>query len=113
VSIFADRFPPDCQCIDELDYLSQFPINSLKIDKLFVQGITSERDDAPIISAVINMGRSLMQRVIAEGVETREQLAFLQAHHCDEGQGYYFSPPVVAEQFTELLKSGIGQTVVH
>jgi len=57
VSIFADRFPPDCQCIDELDYLSQFPINSLKIDKLFVQGIASERDDAPIISAVINMGR--------------------------------------------------------
>ena len=65
MGIFADRFPPDCQRIDELDYLSQFPINSLKIDKLFVQGITSECDGAPIISAVINMRRSLMQRVTA------------------------------------------------
>jgi diguanylate cyclase (GGDEF)-like protein/PAS domain S-box-containing protein len=96
-----------------LSYLSQFPINSLKIDKSFVQGITSERDDAPIISAVINMGRSLMQQVIAEGVETREQLAFLQARDCDEGQGYYFSHPVVAEQFSKLLETGISATVLN
>jgi len=96
-----------------LSYLSQFPINSLKIDKLFVQGITSERDDAPIISAVINMGRSLMQRVIAEGVETREQLAFLQSRGCDEGQGYYFSHPVVAEQFAKMLETGMSTTVLN
>ena len=113
MSIFADRFPPDCQCIDELDYLSQFPINSLKIDKLFVQGIASERDDAPIISAVIHMGRSLMQRVIAEGVETREQLAFLQSRGCDEAQGYYFSHPVVAEQFAKMLETGMSTTVLN
>ena len=96
-----------------LSYLSQFPINSLKIDKLFVQGITSERDDAPIISAVINMGRSLMQRVIAEGVETREQLAFLQSRGCDEAQGYYFSHPVVAEQFAKMLETGMSTTVLN
>jgi diguanylate cyclase (GGDEF)-like protein/PAS domain S-box-containing protein len=90
-----------------LSYLSQFPINSLKIDKSFVQRITSEYDDAPIIKAVINMGRSLKQRVTAEGVETREQLAFLQSQGCDEGQGYYFSYPVVAEQFARLLETRI------
>jgi EAL domain-containing protein (putative c-di-GMP-specific phosphodiesterase class I) len=90
-----------------LSHLRQFPINSLKIDKSFAQGITSEHDDAPIISAVISMGRSLKQRVIAEGVETREQLAFLQSRDCDEGQGYYFSRPVVAEQFAKLLENGM------
>jgi EAL domain-containing protein (putative c-di-GMP-specific phosphodiesterase class I) len=90
-----------------LSYLSQFPINSLKIDKSFVQEITSERHEAPIISAVINMGRSLRHRVIAEGVETREQLAFLQSRGCDEGQGYLFSRPLIAKQFAELLATGI------
>ena len=96
-----------------LSYLSQFPINTLKIDRLFVQGITSASDNAPIISAVINMGRSLMQRVIAEGVETREQLAFLQSRGCDEGQGYLFSRPVIAKQFAELLRTGAAGTVDH
>jgi diguanylate cyclase (GGDEF)-like protein/PAS domain S-box-containing protein len=94
-----------------LSYLSQFPINSLKIDKSFVQRITSEHDDAPIISAVISMGRSLKLRVIAEGVETQEQLAFLQAHQCEEAQGYYFSRPVLPEQFAKLLATGIPGTV--
>jgi diguanylate cyclase (GGDEF)-like protein/PAS domain S-box-containing protein len=96
-----------------LSYLSQFPINTLKIDRLFVQGITSASDNAPIISAVINMGRSLMQRVIAEGVETREQLAFLQSRGCDEAQGYYFSRPVAADQFAKLLETGIPETVLN
>jgi diguanylate cyclase (GGDEF)-like protein/PAS domain S-box-containing protein len=95
-----------------LSYLSQFPINSLKIDKSFVQQITSEHHDAPIINAVINMGRSLRQRVTAEGVETREQLAFLQSQGCDEGQGYYFSYPVVAEQFAKLLETDISATLL-
>jgi EAL domain-containing protein (putative c-di-GMP-specific phosphodiesterase class I) len=96
-----------------LSYLSQFPINSLKIDKSFVQGITSARDEAPIISAMINMGRGLTQRVIAEGVETREQVAFLQSRDCDEGQGYYFSRPVVAKQFAKLLETGIPAAVLN
>jgi diguanylate cyclase len=59
------------------------------------------------VTAVISMGRSLNLRVVAEGVETEEELAFLQAHQCDEAQGYYFSKPVIPRQFAKLLKSGI------
>src|ERR1700730_11874858 len=94
-------------------YLRRFPLDALKIDRSFVHDITSNPDDAKIVSAMIGIGKSLRQRVIAEGVETLEQLDFLQSQGCGEGQGYYFSRPVVAEEFTELLKSGIGQTVVH
>jgi len=93
-----------------LSYLRRFPIDTLKIDRSFVQEIGGDANDAPIIKAVIGMGQSINLRVTAEGVETREQFTFLQDRHCDEGQGYYFSPPVVAEQFTELLKSGIGRS---
>lgn len=64
---------------------------------------TVDPGDAAIVSAVISLGRSLRQRVIAEGIETREQLAFLQTRFCDEGQGYYFGRPMIAEEFTELL----------
>jgi diguanylate cyclase (GGDEF)-like protein len=94
-----------------LSYLRRFPIDALKIDQSFVRDITSNPDDATIVSAVINMGRSLKQRVIAEGVETREQFVFLQAQHCGEGQGYYFSRPVLAGQFAKLLETGISTTV--
>jgi diguanylate cyclase (GGDEF)-like protein len=94
-----------------LSYLRRFPIDALKIDQSFVRDITSNPDDATIVSAVINMGRSLKQRVIAEGVETREQFAFLQTQHCGEGQGYYFSRPVLAGQFAKLLETGISTTV--
>jgi len=92
-----------------LSYLRRFPIDALKIDRSFVQEITGALSDAPIIKAVIGMGKSINLCVTAEGVETREQFDFLRDRHCDEGQGYYFSPPVVAEQFAELLKSGIGR----
>jgi diguanylate cyclase (GGDEF)-like protein/PAS domain S-box-containing protein len=94
-------------------YLRRFPLDALKIDRSFVQEVTANADDATIVSAIISIGKSLRQRVIAEGVETREQLHFLQTQGCGEGQGYYFSRPVVAERFTELLRSGMGQTVVH
>lgn len=90
-----------------LSYLKRFPIDSLKIDQSFVQGITSATDDAPIVRAVITMAKSLKQRVIGEGVETEEQMAFLQAHGCDEGQGYYFSRPITARQFATLLETRI------
>jgi diguanylate cyclase (GGDEF)-like protein len=88
-----------------LSYLKRFPIDALKVDRSFVREITSNSGDAKIVSAVINMGRELQQRVIAEGVETQEQLAFLQTQECDEGQGYYFSPPVPAEEFAKLLET--------
>ena len=75
----------------------------MKIDQSFVHDITTDPDDATIVTAVISMAKSLKQRVIAEGVETREQLAFLKMRLCDEAQGYYFGRPVVAEAFAELL----------
>ena len=96
-----------------LSYLQKFPVDTLKVDQSFVHEITADPDSAPIVSAVISMGKSLKHRVIAEGVESREQLAFLQAQRCGEGQGYYFSPPVVAEQFAKLLKAGMSGTVLH
>ena len=90
-----------------LSYLRQFPIDTLKIDQSFVNRITSSPDDATIVSAVINMGKSLKLRVIAEGVETPEQRTFLLAQHCDEGQGYYFSHPITPEALATLLQTGI------
>ena len=86
-----------------LGYLKRFPIDTLKIDKSFLSEITGTAvvsDDASIVAAVISMGKSLNQRVIAEGIETREQLDFLQAEGCGEGQGFYFSRPVTSEAQT-------------
>ena len=90
-----------------LSYLRKFPIDALKIDQSFVSQITTVPDEIIIVKAVIGLGRSLKLRVVAEGVETQEQLSFLQAYQCDEAQGYYFSRPVLPEQFAKLLKSGI------
>jgi EAL domain-containing protein (putative c-di-GMP-specific phosphodiesterase class I) len=87
-----------------LSYLTRFPIDSLKLDQSFVRNIVTGTNDAIVISSVIRMAKSLKQGVIAEGVETIEQLAFLRAHGCDEGQGYYFSRPAAAQQFAHLLE---------
>jgi diguanylate cyclase (GGDEF)-like protein/PAS domain S-box-containing protein len=94
-----------------LSYLRKFPIDALKIDQSFVGQITTVPDEIIIVKAVIGLGRSLKLRVVAEGVETQEQLAFLEAHQCDEAQGYYFSRPVLPEQFAKLLKTGITMAV--
>ena len=59
------------------------------------------------------MGKSLHQKIIAEGIETRDQFEFLREHHCDEGQGYYFSPPVIAEQFARLPRTAVREIVLH
>jgi diguanylate cyclase (GGDEF)-like protein/PAS domain S-box-containing protein len=90
-----------------LSYLRKFPIDALKIDQSFVHQIATTPDETTIVTAVISMGRSLKLRVVAEGVETREQLDFLQAQQCEEAQGYYFSPPVPPQQFAKLLQTGI------
>jgi EAL domain-containing protein (putative c-di-GMP-specific phosphodiesterase class I) len=88
-----------------LSYLKKFPIDTLKIDKSFVHEMTTSADDASIVQAVISMGKSLKQRIIAEGVETQEQHASLLALHCDEGQGYFFSRPVAAGAIATLLQA--------
>jgi EAL domain-containing protein (putative c-di-GMP-specific phosphodiesterase class I) len=94
-----------------LSYLRQFPIEALKVDQSFVHQIPVDPDDAALLSAVINIGKSLKRRVVAEGVETREQLAFLRAQRCAEGQGYLFSRPLPAAHFAALLQTGIRETV--
>ncbi len=89
-----------------LSHLKRFPIDTLKIDQSFVHNLATDADNASIVSAVIGMGKGLQIRVVAEGVETPEQLAFLRKQGCPEGQGYYFSRPVSAGEFTLLLRHG-------
>jgi EAL domain-containing protein (putative c-di-GMP-specific phosphodiesterase class I) len=96
-----------------LSYLRKFPIDALKIDKSFIHQDTANPDESTIVSAVIAMGRSLKLRVVAEGVETLEQLMALQALHCNEAQGFYFSRPVAAAQFADLLQKGTANVFVH
>lgn len=86
-----------------LSYLQRCPVDVLKIDQSFVREIMPAPDSAPLVRAVIAMGKSLGCRVVAEGVETRHQFAYLRAELCDEGQGYHFSPAVDAEAFGRLL----------
>jgi len=93
-------------------YLRRFPVDALKLHQSFVQEITADPGDATIVSAMINIGKSLKQRVIAEGVETRAQFNFLQHHGCNEAQGYYFSRPVGAEQAEKLIAAGVREEVV-
>lgn len=89
-----------------LSYLKRFPIDKFKIDQSFVHDLATDKDSAMIVNAIITLAHGLNLKVIAEGVETAEQVAFLKHHGCDEIQGYYFSKPVNAEQFTMFLASG-------
>ena len=84
-----------------LSYLKRFPIDAVKIDQSFVRDITSNPDDAAIAGAIVAMAHSLKLKVIAEGVEMLEQLAFLRSLNCDEMQGYFVSRPVPSEEFTQ------------
>ncbi len=89
-----------------LSYLSRLPIDCLKIDRSFVSRVHERGHDAAITQAVISLAHSLAVRVIAEGVETVEQLEFLRMHRCDQGQGYLFSPAVDPEAMAKLLAAG-------
>ena len=86
-----------------LSFLKRFPIDTLKIDHSFVRDLATDKDDASIVSAVVDMGRNLNMRVVAEGVETLEQYAFLKRHHCPEAQGFYFSKPLSQTAIARLL----------
>jgi EAL domain-containing protein (putative c-di-GMP-specific phosphodiesterase class I) len=95
-----------------LSYLQMFPIDAVKIDQSFIRQISTAGDDTTIVKAVIGMGRGLKLRVIAEGVETAEEAAFLRAYRCEEAQGYFFSRPVPPQQFAMLLKNGMPKSNV-
>lgn len=88
-----------------LGYLKHFPIDSLKIDRSFVRDIPQDSDDMAITQAIIALARSLNIKVVAEGVENREQLRFLHSQGCDLMQGYIFSMPLIADEFMELLET--------
>jgi len=89
-----------------LSQLQRFRVDRLKIDQTFVRNLSASRNDAAIALAIISLARALDLKVIAEGVETAEQCAFLRKHGCDEIQGYYFSRPVPAETFAGMLRAG-------
>ena len=91
-----------------LNYLKRFPIDRIKLDQSFVRDLPGDKDDAAIAMAVIAMGRSLELVVIAEGVETEEQLAFLKDRDCDQLQGFLFSRPLPAEAFETLPDDTLG-----
>ncbi len=86
-----------------LSYLATFPVDIIKIDRAFVAGCTTEKNNLIIIKAIIAMGHSMGKRIVAEGIETKEQLDLLRECGCDEAQGYYFKPPVPHDEFIQLL----------
>jgi len=87
-----------------LSYMRRFPIDTLKVDRSFVRDLTTDASDASVVSAVINMGRSLHMRVVAEGVEALDQLLFLKQHGCSEAQGNHFSRPLRAPEFADWMR---------
>ncbi|TGU71217.1 EAL domain-containing protein [Geomonas terrae] len=93
-----------------LSYLKHFPIDAIKIDRSFIAELTSDSDDAAIAVAIISMARSLKLKVVAEGVETSDQLHFLAGRKCDEAQGFYFATPMPAEEFENYIREFCGRS---
>jgi len=92
-----------------LSYVRRFPIDTLKIDRSFVRNLTTDTDDASVVRAVIQMGRSLRMRVVAEGVETPDQLHFLEENDCSEAQGFYFSRPLPGDGLVAFLSRAVAK----
>jgi len=103
VKIMIDDFGTG---FSSLRVLKRFPVNAVKIDKSFVRDVTVDSNDEAIVKAAIAMAHSLKIEVVAEGVETREQLVFLQTNLCDKVQGYLFSKPLSDTEFPKLLEHG-------
>ena len=95
-----------------LAYLKKFPIHTLKIDQAFIADLTKDSDDAAIVESIVSMARNLNLEVVAEGVETRDQVDFLKKIQCQEAQGYYFSKPLPPEQFSEKLRENKKNTPI-
>ncbi|WP_051155285.1 bifunctional diguanylate cyclase/phosphodiesterase [Noviherbaspirillum massiliense] len=102
VSIAIDDFGTG---YSSLSQLKRFPINTLKVDRSFIQDLSTSSEDAAIAGAIIAMGRALKLNVVAEGVEHPEQASFLREHHCCEAQGYHFGRPMPADELADLLRS--------
>ena len=100
IVIAIDDFGTGYSCLSSLKLL---PINKLKIDKAFIQGLPTDKNDVAITESIIAIAKTLDMRVIAEGVETAAQLAFLKQHHCDEVQGFYYFTPLPASDIRTLL----------
>ena len=90
-----------------LAQIKHFPVDTLKVDRSFIRNIPQDAEDKAITEAIIAMGKTLSLTVVAEGVETEEQMNFLKEHSCDEMQGFYFSKPVAPEQFADLLREHV------
>lgn len=90
-----------------LSYLKHLPLDVIKIDRAFVHDIVTDQNDAAIMTVITTLAQQLNLTVIAEGVETKEQLEFIRAHQCDIVQGYYFSKPICAEEMTRILQQGL------
>jgi EAL domain-containing protein (putative c-di-GMP-specific phosphodiesterase class I) len=89
-----------------LAYLKKFPITTLKIDRAFVIGVPADPNDCAIAQAIVTLGKQLRQEIVAEGVETTEQMRFLRGLGCDQLQGFLFSPPVEVTVFERMVRTG-------
>lgn len=108
VKIYIDDFGTG---YSSFAYLKEFKLNGIKIDQSFIRDISDESENASITSAMIQMAKLLQMDVVAEGVETEDELAFLQANHCHHVQGYLFGRPVPIEEFERMLRSRNGQAL--
>ena len=95
-----------------MSYLRRFPIDKLKIDRVFINELASRPEDASIVRAIVSLAHSLNLKVVAEGVETPAQLDFLKTAGCDEYQGYHYSRPLPADQFQRLIRDARSNDVL-
>jgi len=96
-----------------LNYLKQFPIDIIKLDHSFIKNLHQIREDWTITASIVNMARKLNLKVVAEGVESHDQLCYLRSLKCNEYQGYYFSKPLPENEMTELLGKYKSETRLH